>query len=143
MMVSVASILVNAGASYVLVNGAQMGHAGLALSIALMALFSAAALFELLRRRLGGLYTRQIAGSALRVIAASAAMGAACWTVQRQAGLRHAANLAMCIPLGLAVFYAAARLLRVPELEAVRTACYTFFSNAPRPELGDPPARNR
>ena len=58
-------------------------------------------------------------------------------------GLRHAANLALCIPLGLAVFYLAARALRVPELEAVRTACYTFFSNAPRPELGDPPARNR
>jgi putative peptidoglycan lipid II flippase len=143
MIVSVASIVVNLVASFVLVNGAGMGHAGLALSIALVALSGAAGLFELLRRRLGGLDSPRIASSALRVAMASAAMGAACWAAQRYAGLRHAANLAVCIPLGLAVFYAAARALRVPELEAVRTACYTFFSNAPRPELGDPPARDR
>src|SRR4051794_25468022 len=142
MLVSVASVAVNLGLSIVLVNVAELGHAGLALSIALVALFSAAALFELLRRRVGGLDTPHIASSAARVTLASAAMGAACWVAQRGAGLPHAANLALCIPLGLGVFYTPARALRVPELEAVRTACYTFFSNAPRPELGDPPARH-
>ena len=110
----------------------------------LVALFSAAALFELLRRRLGGLETppdrvERLAGGARvggdgRGMPGRARLRSAC---------RDAANLALCIPLGLAVFYAAARMLRVPELEAVRTACYTFFSNAPRPEFGDPPARNR
>jgi putative peptidoglycan lipid II flippase len=143
MVVSIASIVVNLVASFALVSAAGMGHAGLALSIALVALFSAAALFDLLRRRIGGLDTPRIASSAFRVIIASAAMGLACWGAQRYAGLRHAANLTLCIPLGVAVFYCAARLLRVPELEAVRTACYTFFSNAPRSQLGDPPARNR
>jgi putative peptidoglycan lipid II flippase len=142
-IVSVASIVVNLGASFVLVNTVRMGHAGLALSIALVALFSAGALFDLLRRRLRGLETPRIASSAFRVAIASATMGAACWGAQGYFGLRHAANLALCIPLGVAVFYVVARSLRVPELEAVRTACYTFFSNAPRPELGDPPARNR
>ena len=31
-------------------------------------------------------------------------MGAACWAAQRYAGLRHAANLALCIPLGTGRF---------------------------------------
>jgi peptidoglycan biosynthesis protein MviN/MurJ (putative lipid II flippase) len=142
MLVSVASVAVNFGASYALLHWAGMGHAGLALSIALVALFSAAALFELLRRRIGGLHTRQLAASAARILAATAAMSAACAAAQRVTGWPHAANLALCIPLGAAVFYAAARVLRVTELEAVRTACYTFFRNAPRPEVGHPSARN-
>src|SRR4051794_18971842 len=127
MIVSLASVAVNLGASFLLVNGAGMGHAGLALSIALVALFSAAALFELLRRRVGGLETPRIASSAARVGTASAAMGAACWTADHFAAMPHAANLARCIPLGLGVFYAVWRLLRVPDLEAVRTASYAFF----------------
>jgi putative peptidoglycan lipid II flippase len=142
MAISIASVAVNFAASYALTRWARMGHAGLALSIALVALFSAVALFELLRRRIGGLHTGRIASSAGRIAIATAVMSAVCASAQRYAGLRHAANLALCIPLGLAVFYIVARLLRVPELETVRTACYTFFRNASRPEVGDPPARN-
>ena len=142
MLVSIGSVAVNLGISVVLVEWAGMGHEGLALSIALVALFSAAALFELLRRRVGGLDTRQIAGSALRVALASTVMGVVCWAAQRGLRLHDAANLALGIPVGIGVFYTTARALGVPELEAVRTACYTFFSNAPRPELGDPPARH-
>jgi putative peptidoglycan lipid II flippase len=143
MVVSVASVFANLALSFGLVSWARMGHAGLALSISLVALASAAALFELLRRRVGGLDTRRIVSSGLRIAAASTAMGAVCAAAQHFTRLPHAANLAVSIPLGLAVFYAAARLLRVPELEAVRTACYTFFRNAPRPEVGDPPAGDR
>src|SRR5205085_6657065 len=105
MLVSLASVAVNLGASVLLVNAAGLGHAGLALSIALVALFSAAALFELMRRRLGGLETARIASSGARVAVASAAMGGACWSAQRVAELPHALNLALCIPLGVAVFY--------------------------------------
>ena len=64
-----------------------------------------------------------------------AAMGAG-----RSAAL---ADVAVSIPLGVAVFYAAARVWRIEELEAVEAACYTAFRNAPRPEVGDPPARSR
>ena len=39
--------------------------------------------------------------------------------------------------------YAAARACHIEELEAVEAACYTAFSNALRPEVGDPPPRNR
>jgi putative peptidoglycan lipid II flippase len=142
MLVSVGSMGLNLGLSFVLVDWARMGHTGLALSISLVALVSAAALFELLRRRIGGLETPRLAWSAARVAAASAAMALACATAQRAMRVGHAANLAVCVPLGLAVFYGAARLLRVPELEEVRAACYTALRNAPRPEVGDPPARN-
>ena len=38
---------------------------------------------------------------------------------------------------------AARRGIGVAELEAIEAACYTAFRNAPRPEVGDPPARSR
>jgi putative peptidoglycan lipid II flippase len=142
MLVSVGSIAVNLGFSFAFVDWLGMGHAGLALSISLVALIGSAALFELLRRRIGGLETPRIVSSGVRIGIASAAMGAVCFGAQRWVALPHAANLALCIPLGVAVFYSTARLLRVPELEAVRAACYTALRNAPRPEVGDPPARN-
>jgi putative peptidoglycan lipid II flippase len=142
MFVSIGSVVVNLAASYALIYWARMGHAGLALSIGLVALCGAAALFELLRRRIGGLQTPRIASSAARIVAASAVMGAVCFGAQRFLALRHAANLAVGIPLGIGVFYASARLLRVPELEAIRTACYTFLRDAPRPEVSHPPTGN-
>lgn len=141
-LISVGSMALNLGLSWALAVRAGMGYAGLALSISLAALAGAAALFELLRRRIGGLEGRRILSSAARTGAASALMAAACLAAQ---GLRlgHAANVAVSLPLGVAVFYWAARALRVPELEAMRTACYTSVRNAPRPEVGDPPARHR
>jgi putative peptidoglycan lipid II flippase len=141
MYVSVASVVLNIAASWALVR-AGMGHGGLALSISLTALASAAALFELLRRRIGGLDGRLIASSAVRILAASALMAAAILPAQRLR-LPHALNLAVSLPLGVGVFYAAARALRIREVEAIRTACYTPFRDAPRPEVGDPPARHR
>ena len=104
----------------------------------------------LLRARTGGLHTRELAASAAKFAAASAIMGTACYVsshlIHRAAGAGKPAQLmdvAVSIPLGALVFYGAARFLRIPEVEAVRTACYTALRNAPRPEVGDPPARNR
>jgi putative peptidoglycan lipid II flippase len=139
-LVSVASMILNAALSWLFVTGTRMGHAGLALSISLAALASAAALFELLRRRLGGLDGRRIVSSLTRIAGASALMAAACLGT-RKLGLGHASTLLVSLPLGVAVFYAAARALHVPELEALQNACYTAFRNAPRPEAGDSPAR--
>jgi uncharacterized membrane protein len=77
-------------------------------------------------------------------------MGVACklssLAVHASLGARsHVAlvDVAISIPLGAAVFFAAARAWRVEELEAVEAACYTAFRNALRPEVGDPPARSR
>jgi hypothetical protein len=82
-----------------------------------------------LRARLGGMNGRSLASSAARIAIASAVMGAACLLSTRSihfafgAGrLSQLADVAISIPLGVAVFYAAARALRVPELEALRAA---------------------
>jgi putative peptidoglycan lipid II flippase len=127
-----------------------MGHAGLALSTSMVALLGAAILFAVLRLRIGGMDTKRLAGSAAKIAAAAAVMGAACYAfttlIHALAGagkLAQLADVAISIPLGASIFYAAARFLRIEELEAVRSACYTALRNAPRPEVGDPPARNR
>jgi putative peptidoglycan lipid II flippase len=148
MLVSIASVTVNLAAALALVRWAGMGTKGLALSVSLVALFSGAALFELLRRRLGGLEERRIASSAVRILASAAVMGVACRLLQTllpaaPSRLRQIADVAVCLPAGMAVFYAVARALHIPELEAAIAACYTSVRNAPRPEVGDPPARDR
>jgi putative peptidoglycan lipid II flippase len=145
--VSVASIAVNLPLAMVLVR--WMGHAGLALATSLVVLLSAAALFALLRTRTDGLHGARLAASAAKIAAASAIMGALCRASSLAVrgtfgGTRtaQAADLAVSIPLGIATFYAAARIFGVGELEALERACYTFFRNAPRREVGDSPPGN-
>lgn len=126
MLVSVFSIAVNFAAAVGLVKLAGWGHAGLALATSLVALIGAAALFALLRARLGRLGGRGLASTAARVGAASAVMGAVClvsshavhqWLGMSRAA--HVADVAISVPLGVAVFWAAARALRVRELSTV------------------------
>jgi putative peptidoglycan lipid II flippase len=151
MLVSVASIGVNFAAAYGMVKWAGIGHAGLALSTAAVAIFGALALLLALQRKLHGIGLRKLAGSAVKIAAAAVLMGLACKLssalVHALMGARaHVAlvDVAISIPLGAAVFYAAARACRIEELEAVEAACYTAFkNNAPRPEVGDPPPRSR
>jgi putative peptidoglycan lipid II flippase len=145
MLVSLGSIALNLGLALALVKRAGMGHAGLALSTSAVALAGGAALFWLLKVRVRGLHGRRLAASALKVSAASAIMGVACWAVSRGVHLAlgfgkfaQLADVAIAIPAGVAVFYMAASALHIPELEAVRAACYTAIRNAPRPETGDP-----
>jgi putative peptidoglycan lipid II flippase len=151
MLVSLASIAVNFVAAYGMVKWAGIGHAGLALSTAAVAVFGALTLLLVLQRRLAGIGLRKLAASGAKIAAAAALMGVVC---RLSSALVHAAmrgrahvalaDVAVSIPLGVAVFYAAARAWRIEELEAVEAACYTAFrNNAPRPEVGDPPARNR
>ena len=123
MLVSLGSIAVNLAAAVALVKVGGLGHAGLALSTSLVALTGSAALFAVLRRRVGGLHGRKLLGTASRVAIASAAMGAACLTSSRAihawagAGrLGHAVDAAVSIPLGVAVFAVLAYTLGVREL---------------------------
>jgi putative peptidoglycan lipid II flippase len=137
MLVSVASIAVNLAAALALVKWAGMGHAGLALSTSVVALAGAAALFALLSARVGGLHSGRLAKSAMQIAAASAVMGAAVWASSRAihavAGTGRLAQLAVVavsIPLGAAVFYAAARALRVEELEPLLRSLTAGSKNA-------------
>jgi putative peptidoglycan lipid II flippase len=150
MLVSVASVAVNFVAAYGSVKWGGMGHAGLALSTALVALVGALALLVPLSHRVQGLPLRELASSAAKILAASALMGMVCRlssiAIHAAVGAGRGARLAdvaISIPLGVAVFYRASQALGVAELEALRAACYTALSNASRPEVGDPPARSR
>ena len=147
MLVSLASIAVNFAAAWAMVKWAGMGHAGLALATSMVALFGALALFAILRRRIHGVEGPRLAASAAKIVAAAAIMGAMCrassfaiHAATHSAKWGQLADVAISIPLGAAVFYGAARVLGIAELEAVRDACYTSFRNAARPEVGDPPA---
>ena len=133
MWVSLGSIALNFGAAYVLVTETALGQAGLALSTSLVALAGAAALFLLLRAKLGGCNGTRLAWSAAKIGAASAAMGAACLA---SSGAIHGAltpgkaqqlaDVAVSIPVGAIVFYAAGRWMGLAELESIRKAVLHF-----------------
>ncbi len=134
MWVSLGSIGLNLVTAPLLVRQIGLGTAGLALSTSLVALAGAAALFLVLRKRLGGLHGRRLAGTTWRILLAAALMGAGCMASSR---LVHSAlgfgkasqlaDVALSIPLGAVIFYGAARLLRVQELERVEKAMLHFF----------------
>ncbi len=129
MLVSLASILLNFATAGFMIRVMGLGHAGLALSTSVVALFGFLVLFEILRRRIGGVYGRELATGIGKVIAASLAMAAVTalsshameqWLgVSRSARL---ADLAVSIPLGLLVFYGACRALGIHEIDlAIRS----------------------
>ena len=120
-VVSVATVLVNAGLNLVLVR--VMGFRGLALGTSIAALFNAVLLMVLLRRRLGGIEGGRIAGSLLRIVAASAIMGVAAVAADA-AGARwlpgsglllQIVRLAAVMAVAVAVLAGAAHLLRIRE----------------------------
>jgi putative peptidoglycan lipid II flippase len=129
MYVSLASIAINYATASLLLRYTTLGHAGLALSMSVVAIFGAVTLFLLLRKRIVGIYGRELVASVWKIAVASAIMGAAVlfasrgielWLgVQRLARLM---DLAVSIPLGLLIFYAACRILRVSELELATRA---------------------
>jgi putative peptidoglycan lipid II flippase len=129
MFVSLVSIGLNYVTASYLLRDTTLGHAGLALSTSVVAVFGAVALFLILRKRIGGVYGRNLAASIWKIIAASAVMGAAVLLsshgIETWLGVHRLArliDLAVSIPLGLVIFYAACRFLRVSELELATRA---------------------
>jgi putative peptidoglycan lipid II flippase len=132
MIVSLVSILINAAAASTMVKLAGLGHAGLALSTSVVALVSSAVLFEVLRRRIGGVQGRRLFASFFKISCASLAMGAACAVSSRLIAhlfglsrIARAVDLAVSIPLGLVVFYLGCKMVQLPELEAAKRALVT------------------
>jgi putative peptidoglycan lipid II flippase len=126
MLVSLGSILVNYAAASTMIKFAGLGHAGLALSTSAVALFGFVVLFAVLRKRIGGVYGRALAAQIGKVALASAIMGAAIFASSRGMeawlGVRKIARLAdlsVSMPVGLAVYYAACRMLGLAEIDSV------------------------
>jgi putative peptidoglycan lipid II flippase len=122
-IVSVASVLVNLGLNLVLVR--VMGYEGLALGTALAAIFNAAALMFLLRRRIDGLDGRRIFVSFAKITIASIAMAAVAWYALEvldawwpgERTTLRAMRVFTTIGLALVALVGAARLLRIDEFD--------------------------
>jgi putative peptidoglycan lipid II flippase len=124
MLVSLASIAINFAAAETMIRLAGLGHAGLAMSTSIVALFGFVVLFEVMRRRVGGVYGRELSAGISKVLIASLAMAAvtalSSHAMERWLGISQLARLAdltISIPVGLAVFYGACRALGVSELD--------------------------
>jgi putative peptidoglycan lipid II flippase len=124
MIVSVISIVINYVTAVSLIRYAGFGHAGLALATSAVALFGFVVLFVILRARLGGVYGRELAAGFAKVAVASGAMGGVVFFVSREmerwlgvSQMARRADLAVSIPLGVAVFYIACRAMGVTDLD--------------------------
>jgi putative peptidoglycan lipid II flippase len=120
-LVSVATVLVNAALNIALVR--VMGYRGLALGTSIAALFNATLLLVLLHRRLDGIDGARVAGAFARIVAASALMAAAALAVDAAAArwlpgdalFLQIVRLALAIGAALAVLAAAAHALHIHE----------------------------
>jgi putative peptidoglycan lipid II flippase len=120
-MISVATVLANALLNVALVR--VMGYQGLALGTSIAALFNAALLMFFLRRRLDGIEGGRVAGSLVRIVIASAGMGAAAVGANIAAGvwlpgtglMVQVIRLAATIALAIGVLSGAAYVLRIRE----------------------------
>jgi putative peptidoglycan lipid II flippase len=126
MLVSLGSILVNYASATTMIRLAGLGHAGLALSTSAVALFGFVVLFALLRKRIGGIYGRDLTAQLAKVTLASAVMGAAIFGTSRgmemwlgDSKMARLADLGVSIPIGLAVYYTACRVLGLSEIDGV------------------------
>jgi putative peptidoglycan lipid II flippase len=120
-IVSMITVLVNAGLNVMLVRA--MGYRGLALGTSIAALFNAVTLLVLLRRHLGGLDEGRIIGAFARIMLASGVMGVAAYgasfVLEAQLPGRSLAlqilRLAATIGISVVVLGAASWLLRIRE----------------------------
>lgn len=124
MLISATSIAINLGVALMAVSALGLGHAGLALSTSCVATFSAITLFSIMRRRVGGIYGRNLWSSFSKVTVASVVMAGAIWPISvaihaamGQTKMAHVITLLLAIPAGMGVLYVTCRALAVPELE--------------------------
>jgi len=124
MLVSMASIAINWGVAWTMTRRFGLGHAGLALATSVVSLFASVALFGAMRRRLGGIHGRALLRSTLKIALAAAVMAAVValsrYGIRDWMGvsrLERAVELAVSIPLGVAVFAGVCRAAGVEELE--------------------------
>ena len=119
--VSVATVIVNAALNITLVR--LLGYRGLALGTSIAALFNAALLLFLLRRRLGGIEGGRVSSSFIRIVIAALVMGVAAAFVDSMLatwmpgdGLApQILRLSITIAAALAVLAGAAHVLQVRE----------------------------
>lgn len=133
MIIALASIVVNGVACYFLREWLSVygyGHVGVSLATSIVALVNFFALALLMRKKIKRLNGREIISAFLRIAAASAVMSVVCWLsyhfLHAQFGGRSFLYKAIeCfVPIGLGgiVFFVAAKLLRIKEVDKLYNA---------------------
>jgi putative peptidoglycan lipid II flippase len=125
-MVSAGSVVVNVALNLVLVR--SLGYRGLALGTSITAILNASVQLFLLRREIHGIDGARIAASFMKVMMASAVMGAVTWTVHAMtinllpgdSLVLQMARLLVTILLSLAALVGMAQVLRIREFGDTR-----------------------
>lgn len=115
-VVSLISIVVNAGLNCLFAWKLGWGVPGLAFSTALVALTNFVLLLWLMRRKIERIEAGALLRSLLRIGLASAAMSAAAWWTHQRLAPHRYLDVAGSITVAVIVFGAACKLLRVEEL---------------------------
>ncbi len=148
MMIGIASIAVNAVACYFFrtwLSGVGvspqfpdgLGHVGVALATSTVALVNFAALAFFMRRSIGRLNGKQILSSFIKIAAASVILSVVCYAsskailnyVGKGSLVVNIADALIPIALGGTAFLAAAKLLRIEEMDKL----YNIFMRRLRP----------
>lgn len=130
MVISLISIGTNFALNWLLVRHYGFGHRGLALSTSCVATLNFAALFLLMRRKMGSIEGRRIGQSLMKIGLAAAIMSAACWWSLGALATRWggsgfvSAGVTALVPIavGAMVFLLSCKLLNVNELETITEA---------------------
>ena len=130
MAASVLSIFINYFVASLSVKQFGLGHRGLALSISAVAIVNFALLLFFIRRKLDGIEGRSLMVTFIKVLAASALMGVVCWFASGQLEIRLGTSsllartvaVGISVTLGVMIFYVAARILKVSELDKMAEA---------------------
>jgi putative peptidoglycan lipid II flippase len=140
MLVSLFSIAVNFCLNWLLTLHLGLAHRGLALSTSVVAMTNFALLYLMMRRYSDGLETRTVIVTTAKLCLAGAALAAVClaaqWlffgTLADQRLLQKAIEMTVTITVAAAVFFGAAYLLRVKEVEDVATLIRKRFGQVGR-----------
>jgi putative peptidoglycan lipid II flippase len=133
MLISLGSIAVNYLMNSLLVG--PFGHVGLAFSTSAVALVNFLLLALFMRRRLGRLEGRRLAGTLIRVGIASVGMAVVAWLMSEWSATlplprlpRHLVQVALSMSLAAIAYYFACRVLQVRELnDALNAMGGRFF----------------
>ncbi len=135
MIASVLSIITNYFVAKLAIEYFGIGHRGLALSVSAVAIINFAVLFFFLRKKLSGLEGWNLLLAFVKIVAAAALMGVACYFVSAQLAhfIGHQAlpvrivNVLVSVGIGVVVFGTAAKLLRLSELDQLTTTLMRRF----------------
>ncbi len=133
--ISVTTVVVNIGLSYLFMQ--FLGVGGLALGTTVALTINFFVLLYLLRRKIGPMGLGELAGSFVRVVAASAAMGVVIWAVDygltRLVGETTSGNAVRVVVgllAGIFTYLFASKLMKSPELAEVKDMLRAVFKRS-------------